>query len=104
MRELRRSDPKKYSQKVLAKMFNVSRLIVARYAKLKTDQKESLKKEALSKLSEEEQKALAKKKRLLTWLETHRRKELEAYEKKGKKRHAERLKKSKEILNGGQEQ
>lgn len=42
LKRLRQSDPEKYTQKKLAQMFNISRLVVARYAPCPSQKKQAL--------------------------------------------------------------
>jgi len=76
MKILRRSDPIKYTQQYLAKMFNVSTLQVARYAKCPTKKKEQMK----IVLKEEKAKIVEDKKSLLSnWVQKNQKREWQSF-------------------------
>jgi len=76
MKNLRRSDPIKYTQQTLAKMFNVSTLQVARYAKCPTQKKEQMK----IVLKEEKAKIIEEKKSLLSnWIQKNQKREWQSF-------------------------
>ena len=81
MKLLRQADPERWTQKTLARYFNVSRLIVARYAKEPLVRRETRMQADAAATAEEEKKKIENKARLLEWYKTWRQKELQ--EKRG---------------------
>lgn len=85
MKQLRLADPQRYTQKTLAKMFNVSRLIVARYAKCAPEKKETLKKQEEERLATKDKlykEKMERKQLVSSWFDKFKKRETDAVEKR----------------------